>query len=195
MKTTEQTLIESWRRVTKPRVQRNDESYQQCYEFHRQEIERYLDMYRTTVFAMDMRARLMRDQIEKLLRRHHEYTIEDRIKSHYNQLGVSLAPADCIGEHVIPVGDIRDMLIDGVITLNQALNPPMCRISRSHDKMLRDCGLHAANPEPWYFFRRYITAMLQDPAGVPNFETFNGQAITDLHNWSLQDHWNFFNIV
>ena len=40
MKTTEQTLIESWRRVAKPRVQRNDESYQQCYDFHKQEIER-----------------------------------------------------------------------------------------------------------------------------------------------------------
>jgi len=194
MKTAEQTLIESWRRVAKKRVQRNDESYQQCYEFHKQELERYLDMYRNTVFVLDMRARLMRDHIEKLLRRHHEYTIEDRIKSHYNQLGVSLAPADCISEHVIPVGDIRDMLIDSVITLDQAMNPPMCRISRTHDKMLREKGLHNSNPEPWYFFRRYISAMSQDMSGMPKFETYNGQSIDDLYNWSLQDHWNFFNI-
>lgn len=190
-------LMEAWRPKTKKRVQRNDEAYQQCYETTVFELERLLDIYKNTVFEENMRARLYRDSIDHHIRRYHDYAIRGNIKSHYRQRGVSMAPEDSIFEHTIPEGVLRDMLIDEVITINQALNSPTCRISRYHDKMLRERSLHDNNPEPWFFFRRYVNGMFETVNGqfvVPEFETYNGQLITDLSTWSFGDHCTFFNI-
>jgi hypothetical protein len=190
-------LMEAWRPKTKKRVQRNDESYRQCYETTVFELERLLDIYKNTVFEEDMRARLYRDYIDLSIRRYHDYAIKGKIKSHYRQRGVSMANEDSIFEHTIPEGVIRDMLIDEVITINQALNSPTCRVSRTHDRMLRDRSLHDNNPDPWFFFRRYINGMSETVNGqlvVPEFETYNGQVITILDSWSFSDHLQFFGI-
>jgi hypothetical protein len=82
------------------------------------------------------------------------------------------------------------MLIDGVVTINQALNVPTCRSSRENNKMLNDKGLHDHNTEPYYPFRRYIAGM----TGPFELETYNGQPILDLNTWTLDDHFKQFNI-
>jgi hypothetical protein len=55
---------------------------------------------------------------------------------------------------------------------------------------LRKKGLHDSTPDGWFFFKRYQIAL-------PNIdiETYNGQAITDLDSWTLQNHFDFFGIV
>jgi hypothetical protein len=191
------TLVESWVAKNKKTVKRNDLSYQQAVETTTAELERLLDLYRNTVFEEDMRARLLRDSIDHHIRRYHKYTIQGSIKSHYKQKNVSMDPKDCIFEHVIPAGQVRDMLIDQAITINQALNVPTCRVSKADNKRLNDLGLHKNNPEPYYPFRRYKTAMactVNKKEVVPEFETYNGQAILDLHTWTLDDHFKQFNI-
>jgi hypothetical protein len=184
------TLIESWESKTKKSVKRDDTAYQQCLETTTTELERLLDLYRNTVFDDDMRARLLRDSIDHHIRRYHKYAIQGKIKSHYNQRGTSLSSEDCIFEHVIPAGQVRDMLIDGVLTINQALNVPTCRVSRENNKNLNDLGLHDFNSTPFYPFRRYKTAM-----GNSTFETYNGQTVIDMDSWSLEDHFKQFNIT
>lgn len=188
--TTTKILVESWKPKKKKMVKRDDIAYQQCLEETTQALERLLEEYRTTVFEEDMRARLKRDAMDHWIRRYHKYAIQGKIKSHYKQRGVSMAPEDCIFEHVIPEGQARDMLIDGALTIVQALNIPTCRISRVHNKMLNDRGMHDHNTEPYYPFKRYVQGM-QDAIEI---ETYNGQVISNLNTWTLDDHFKQFNI-
>lgn len=171
-------------------VKRNDNAYEQALSTATEELERLLDLYRNTVIEDDMRARLLRDSIDHWVRRYHKYAIQGKIKSHYHQRGVNLSAKDCIFEHVIPASTIRDKLITGKLSINQALNVPTCRVSRQVDSLLRQKGLHDSTPDGWVFFKRYKIA-LADIA----IDTYNGQPVTDLDTWTLQDHFNLFGIV
>lgn len=185
-----QENMQDLRQPRKNNVKRNDRAYEQALSTTTEELERLLEIYRDTVFNEDMRARLLRDSIDHHIRRYHKYAIQGRIKSHYHQCGVSLSASDTIFEHVIPAGVIRDKLIQGHLTINQALNVPTCRVARSTDKALRDRGLHDSTPNGWQFFRRYSLAVSDI-----EIETYNGQKVKDLESWTLQDHFNFFGIV
>ena len=90
-------------------------------------------------------------------------------------------------EHVIPASEIRDMLIEEKITVNQALNAPTCLISKADDVILRKSGLGSSSPSRWFFFRRYQVLNSK-------FDTYNGQSV-NLDNWTLEDHYRFFDIV
>ncbi len=171
-------------------VKRNDRAYEQALETTVEELERLLDLYRTTVVEDDMRARLLRDSIDHWIRRYHKYAIQGKIKSHYHQRGTSLAAKDCIFEHVIPASTVRDKLIAGELSINQALNVPTCRVSRQVDSLLRQKGLHDSTPDGWFFFKRYRIAL-----DTIEIETYNGQKIKDLAAWTLQNHFDFFGIV
>lgn len=171
-------------------VKRNDKAYEQALSTTNEELERLLDLYRNTVIEDDMRARLLRDSIDHWIRRYHKYAIQGKIKSHYHQRGVSLSAKDCIFEHVIPASTIRDKLIAGELSINQALNVPTCRVSRSVDSLLRQKGLHDSTPDAWFFFKRYKIAL----ADI-TIDTYNGQPVVDLDKWTLQDHFNFFGVV
>ena len=171
-------------------VKRNDKAYDMALSTTVEELERLIDLYKTTVVEDDMRARLLRDSIDHWIRRYHKYAIQGKIKSHYHQRGVSLAAKDCIFEHVIPASTIRDKLIAGELTINQALNVPTCRVSRKVDELLRQNGLHDSTPDGWFFFKRY--KMVLDDIGI---ETYNGQPVKDLDSWTLQDHFDFFGVV
>lgn len=171
-------------------VKRNAKAYEQALETTTEELQRLVDLYRTTVAEDDMRARLLRDSIDHWIRRYHKYAIQGKIKSHYHQRGVSLAAKDCIFEHVIPASTVRDKLIAGELSINQALNVPTCRISRQVDALLRKKGLHDSTPDGWLFFRRY-QLVYSDMA----VDTYNGQAIKNLDTWTLQDHFDLFGIV
>lgn len=174
----------------KANVKRNNKAYEQALSVTTEELERLLDLYRNTVFEEDMRARLLRDSIDHHLRRYHKYAIQGKIKSHYHQRGVSLAAKDTIFEHVIPAATVRDRLIEGTLSINQALNVPTCRISRAVDNALRAKGLHDNTPDGWFIFKRYLLA-------CPDIqiETYNGVVLTDLTEYSLQDHFDRFGIV
>ena len=171
-------------------VKRNDKAYEQALSTVTDELERLIDLYKTTVVNDDMRARLFRDSIDHWIRRYHKYAIQGKIKSHYHQRGVSLVAKDCIFEHVIPASTIRDKLIAGELTINQALNVPTCRVSRKVDELLRQKGLHDSTPDGWFFFKRYKMAL--EDIGI---ETYNGQPVKNLDTWTLQDHFDFFGVV
>ena len=185
-----QQTVESWQPKRKKTVKRNAKAYQQALEFTTQELERLLNMYRNEVFDEDMQARLIRDSIDHHLRRYHKYAIQGKIKSHYHQKGVSLKPEDTIFEHVIPAATVRDKLIEGTLTINQALNVPTCRIARTTDVAIRRKGLHDNTPDGWFFFKRYNLAV----ADI-EIDAYNGQPVADLNTWNLQDHFDFFGVV
>lgn len=172
------------------RVKRNDKAYRQCEEWAVVALERLLKLYRNSVVEEDMQARLWRDDMDKAIRRYQEYAIQGRIKSHYNQSGVSLAAKDVTFEHVIPLCTVRDILIDGKITIQQAINMPTCRVSKKIDEALRKASLHDSTPDGWTFFKRY-----QLIAPHIEIKTFNGKSIDNLDTWTLEDHYSFFNIV
>jgi hypothetical protein len=187
------TLQENMQNVKirrKNNVKRNNKAYEQALSTTTEELARLLEIYQTTVFEEDMRARLYRDSIDHHIRRYHKYAIQGRIKSHYHQRGVSLKAKDTIFEHVIPAATVRDKLIAGELSIMQALNVPTCRISRVGNKQLEDRGLHDNTPDAWFFFKRYVIGI--DDAKI---ETYNGTVIADLDNYTLQDHFDCFGIV
>lgn len=167
-------------------VERNEDAYRITEEFITSEVKRYVEMYRNLT-TLDQRARLIRDMIDLLLRRGHGYCIEGSIGSHYRQVGVDVD--NCIFEHMIPQSRIRDLLIQDRISIRQAMNPPTCLISRENDALLSKSGFNNKTPSYWHFFDRYTKTFDAE------YETFNGQAITDPHAWTLGDHYKFFGVV
>ena len=177
-------LVESFKKSTYKKVTRNDNSYQQLYDFTSQELNRYLEMY-SKVVAEDQTAREIRNRIDDLIRRYQKYAIKERHGSHYREAGV--VEKNSIFEHVIPQNNIRDMLISGLLTIDQALNSPTCLVKKSSDLILAENGLVTTSPDNWKFFKRY--SVLNS-----TFTTFNGQTIPDIENWTLADHFKMFNI-
>lgn len=181
-----QTLIEGYKKRSRNHgVKRNDESYKQCLEFTKSELERLLKMYEG-MLEEDMTARLMRDSIDHHIRRYHDYAVRGKIGSHYREVGV--IESQSIFEHVIPASSVRDMLIEGRISINQALNTPTCLIKKSQDTKLRKNGLSNTSPNNWHFFQRYCVLNSE-------FTTNIGTSITNLDTWSLQDHNDYFQIT
>lgn len=179
-----QTLVESFAKKTYKKVQRGERSYRDTYTVTVSELERLVAMYKDCIDE-DQTARLIRDSIDHWIRRYHDYAIRGDIGAHYRQLGI--VQGKTVFEHVIPASEIRDMLIEGTLTVKQALNAPTCLISKDNDVKLRDLGLGASSPSRWFFFRRYLAL------GV-GVTTYNGQAV-NLDTWTLADHYQFFNIV
>lgn len=176
-------LVESYTPKTYTKVKRNERSYRETYVFIGAEIERYYEMYQTSTEG-EQSARLVRDMLDVLIRRYHDYAIRGDIGAHYRQSGI--VQGDTIFEHVIPAKEILGMLLEGKLTVKQALNAPTCFINKADDVKLRQTGLGASSPNRWFFFRRYL--------GLNTIvTTYNGQPI-DLADWSLADHYKFFNV-
>ena len=178
-----QKLIESFVPVNYSRVQRGEKSYRESLQLTASEITRLIDMYKNQV-AADQTARLLRDSIDHWIRRYHGYAIEGSIGAHYREIGVD--PKRCVFEHVIPAAKVRDMLLQGVLTVSQALNTPTCLISQRNDEILREQGHASSSPNYWNFFERY--AVFDDT----RFSTYNGQKIENPHAWTLQNHFEYF---
>jgi hypothetical protein len=179
------TLIEGFRKKAYKRVQRSDLSYKQTDEVITSELERLLAKY-STFLVEDQEARLTRDFIELAVRRYHEYSIDGKFGGHYRQVGVD--EKNCIFEHIIPINSVVAMLIEGRLTINQALNTPTCLIKKEDDVILRESGLGSSSPDHWNFFKRY--RVLNSV-----FKTYNGQVIADLDTFTLEDHYNLFGVV
>jgi 5-methylcytosine-specific restriction endonuclease McrA len=180
-----QTLVEGYQQTTYRRVQRNDLAYQQTWDYISSELDRKVKMYREQ-FEQNQTARLIRDDIDHLIRRYHGYCIEGSIGSHYQEQGV--VHSDSVFEHVIPASNVRDMLIEGRLTVRQALNTPTCLVKKSSDKLLRQSGLASTSPNNYFFFKRYSVLNSQ-------FVTYNGETVDNLNTWSLEDHYRLFNIT
>jgi hypothetical protein len=183
--TVDRTLIESFREVHYPKVTRSEEGYVLTRELVTSELERLLTTYRGLT-VVNQRARLLRDGIDFWLRRYHGYAIGGGTGSHYRQVGVS--ENDCDFEHVIPQKIVRDMLIQNKLTITQAMNVPTCLIHKDLHKELKQSGWDSKTPSVWHFFDRYTNVFKAE------FETHNGQAITDPHNWTLDKHYEFVGV-
>ena len=179
-------LVESFAPVTYSRVQRGDQAYRETYKLTVSELQRLVAEYKKLT-TVGQTARLIRDAIDHWIRRYHGYAIEGSIGAHYTEVGVDRA--NCVFEHVIPAAKVRDMLLQGVLTVQQALNTPTCLISKRNDEILREEGYVSSSPDSWYLFKRYT--VLDDA----KFVTYNGQAVENLDTWTLEDHYQFFNIT
>ena len=180
-----QKLVESFSPVTYSRVQRGDKSYKDTYALTVSELERLVKMYKGLV-EVGQTARLIRDSIDHWIRRYHGYAIEGSIGAHYTEVGVD--KANCVFEHVIPAAKVRDMLLQGILTVKQALNTPTCLISKRNDEILREEGHVSSSPDYWNFFKRY--EMFDDA----KFVTYNGEDITDPSTWTLGNHFEKFGV-
>ena len=178
-------LVESFAPVTYSRVQRGDQSYRETYDLTVAELERLVKMYKELT-TVGQTARLLRDSMDHWIRRYHGYAIEGSIGAHYTEVGVDRA--NCVFEHVIPAAKVRDMLLQGVLTVRQALNTPTCLISNRNDTILREEGHVSSSPDYWHFFDRY--AVFDDA----RFTTYNGTSVDDPHKWTLGQHFEFFGI-
>jgi exopolyphosphatase/pppGpp-phosphohydrolase len=131
--------------------------------------------------------REIRNDIDYYLRRYHEYCIKQRdgMAAHYHEIG---ADADTDFEHLIPAARIRDLLLSGVLSTEQALNAPTVRLSRNKHKQLGEAGWSSSTPDMWRPFRRYTQVFDAE------FQTFDGQSI-DLETWTLEDHYRRFDYL
>ena len=128
--------------------------------------------------------REIRNDIDYYIRRYHEYCIKQRdgMKAHYHEVG---ADDDCDFEHLIPAARIRDLLLAGVITIEQALNAPTVRLSRTKHYLLKESGWASKTPDMWLPFTRYSNVF------NATFETCNGTAV-DPGTWTLEKHFTYF---
>lgn len=168
------------RRYHLKKLAHTDENVRITRELTIAELQRLLDLYHTHG-REDQTARLWRDSMDHWIRRYHGYCVVDEIGSHYTEVGLEVKG---ILEHVIPLSNVRTMMINGKLTIEQALNAPMCRISREKDEILRTTGLVNRTPDLWLFFKRYkdLGIDIQDADGN----------IIDLDTWTLEDHYTKF---
>jgi hypothetical protein len=129
--------------------------------------------------------REIRNDIDYYLRRYHEYCIKQRdgMLAHYHEIG---ADDETDFEHLIPAARIRDLMLAEVLTVEQALNAPTVRLSRSKHKLLGEAGWSSSTPSMWLPFKRYSQVFTAE------FQTHDGTAI-DPDSWSLERHFEYFN--
>ena len=177
------TLVESYQPTVYQRVKRSEQTHLESAQLTEKEINRLLRLYQHQQTLQEKR--LVRDAIDHWLRRYHGYVIEGGIGSHYVEVGVNLR--SCIFEHIIPARDALDMLLQGVMTVSQAMNIPTCLISKDNDQVLQKSGRVKSSPDYWLFFKRYDVL-------ESRITTHHGQNI-DCETWTLADHYNLFNII
>ena len=179
-------LQESLDHFTPPvygKTKRTAETYRTVAQRCLNKIEQLVDEYKCTTNNQQL-LREIRNDIDYYLRRYHEYCIKQRdgMQAHYHELG---ADNDTDFEHLIPAARIRDLLLAGVISVEQALNAPTVRLSRTKHKLLGEAGWSSSTPDMWIPFRRYSQVFGAE------FQTHDGRLI-DLDTWTLQDHYDYF---
>ena len=166
------------------RVVRDGAAYVATERFVRRGLRICLALYRK-LERLDQTARLLRDAIDFLLRRYHGYAIKERIRAHYRD--ASLTATDRTDfEHVIPAALLAALLIQGRISVEMAMNPPTCLLTKKHHALLKKQGLSNRTPDVWNFWQRY--AML----GI-KLETHTGDPV-DPKTWNLGTHVTYFKI-
>lgn len=177
----EQNLIESFVPPVYSKTARNSDSYRATYRYCSSRLLSILELYRTS--ANDQQTlRLIRDDMDNLLRRFHGYAIKENIGAHYREKS---ADPDCDFEHLVPASRVRDMMIAGIMTVDQALNCPTVTLSRSKHHALKEAGWASHTPSVWLPFRRYLQVFSAE------FETYDGTEISS-QDWTLAQHYQRF---
>jgi len=179
-------LKESLQQFTAPvygKTQRTADTYKTVAAYCTRNLVRLIAEYHAVENDQQM-LREIRNDIDTYLRRYHEYCIQQRdgMKAHYHEVG---ADEDCDFEHLIPASRIRDLLLAGAITTEQALNAPTVRLSRAKHMMLKDAGWASKTPDMWMPFKRYTNVFTAE------YQTHDGTSINP-ESWTLEQHFNYF---
>jgi hypothetical protein len=179
-------MKESLLKFTAPvygKTKRTAETYKTVANHCTRNLNRLVEEYKTIKNDQQL-LRELRNDMDYYLRRYHEYCIQQRdgMKAHYYEVG---ADEDCDFEHLIPAARIRDLLIAGSITTEQALNVPTVRLSRDKHKALKEAGWASRTPDMWLPFIRYSNVF------TATYQTHDGTEINPL-TWTLEDHYNYF---
>ena len=179
-------LKESLTQFTAPvygKTKRTPDTYRTVANYCRRNLVRLVAEYHAVENDQQL-LREIRNDIDTYLRRYHEYCIQQRdgMKAHYHEVG---ADEDCDFEHLIPAARIRDLLLASAISVEQALNAPTVRLSRTKHAALKEAGWASTTPDMWYPFRRYTQVF------DATYETHDGTAI-DPETWTLQQHFDYF---
>ena len=179
-------LKESLQQFTAPvygKTQRSPATYQTLADRCKQKLAELKKEYLAVKNDQQL-LREIRNDIDYYLRRYHEYCIKQRdsMQAHYHEVG---ADDECDFEHLIPAARIRDLLLANAITVEQALNAPTVRLSRTKHALLKEAGWSSTTPDMWVPFRRYSQVF------SARFETHDGIQI-DPDTWTLEQHFNYF---
>ena len=179
-------LQESLAKFTAPvygKTKRTPATYKTVADYCVKNIERLVLEY-SKVRNDQQLLREIRNDIDKYLRRYHEYCIKQRdgMQAHYHEVG---SDDDCDFEHLIPAARIRDLLLAKAITVTQAVNAPTVRLSRSKHQQLKESGWNSTTPNMWLPFRRY--SQIFEAA----YQTHDGTAV-DTETWTLDRHYRYF---
>jgi hypothetical protein len=173
-----------WQEISYEKVRRDDSTYRDTWHWAHEEIARLVSRHVTA--QSGQWKRLIRDQIDACLGRYHAYAIKERIGAHYFQADLSPGQKSTF-EHLIPKSTLRDMLLHGALSIDEALSAPTVRLSSDNDEKLRRAGMVKANHEPRHPFRRYLRAQI-----TSGFATASGEFISDPAAWSLEDHYRLY---
>jgi len=125
--------------------------------------------------------REIRNEIDYQIRRYHNYAIKENFGAHYIEVGAEKTDF----EHMIPASTVRDLCIAGVLSPEQALNVPTCKLSRDKHVELREKGWATKTPDIYHFWKRYEYCF-----DVSGFTTWDGQSVNT--NMTLDDHFEYF---
>jgi len=179
-------LKESLEQFTAPvygKTHRSADTYRTVAQHCRQHLVVLKTEYMTTRNDQQ-KLREIRNDMDYYLRRYHKYCIEERdsMSAHYYEIG---ADDETDFEHLIPAARIRDLLLAGVLTVEQALNAPTVKLSRAKHAQLKETGWGSHTPDMWLPFQRY-TQVFQ-----ASYQTHDGVAI-DPNAWTLEQHYTYF---
>jgi hypothetical protein len=179
-------LKESLDKFTAPvygKTRRTAETYQTIAQHCTSHLNRLVEEYQTVRNDQQL-LRELRNDIDEKIRRYHEYCIKQRdgMGAHYHELG---ADDKTDFEHLIPLVRVRDLLLAGAISIEQALNAPTVRLSRVKHESLKDEVWASATPSKFLPFHRYSQVF------AANFETHDGTAV-DQNSWTLAQHFDYF---
>jgi hypothetical protein len=165
------------------RTQRTDNTYRTVAQRCRQKLNSLCVEYHAVENGPQL-LREIRNDIDDTLRRYHGYCIKERdgMAAHYHE---QAADAACDFEHLIPAARIRDLLLAQTISIEQALNAPTVRLSRSKHQALKEAGWASRTPDMWRPFRRYSAVFAAE------FQTYDGTVI-DPETWTLEKHYEYF---
>lgn len=179
-------LKESLDQFTAPvygKTKRTADTYKTVANHCRKHLVHLVNDYRAVENDQQL-LREIRNDMDYYLRRYHKYCIEERdgMGAHYVEVG---ADKETDFEHLIPASRLRDLLLAGVITVDQALNAPTVRLSRSKHMALKDAGWASHTPNMWLPFERYTNVFTAE------YQTHDGTVI-DPKTWTLEKHFNYF---
>ena len=163
-------------------VKRGGSSYDATYKFCVRGLKLCIWSYQR-LKVEDEIARLIRDVMDFLLRRYHNYAIKENIGAHYFEKGLPHG-AKTDFEHVIPAAVARDLLLFDRLTIDEALNIPTCRLSAAKHKKLNSTKLGSTTPDIYWFWCRY------QELGI-SVETHDGTQV-DFSTWNLDSHYDYF---